>query len=111
MNRIPPDLRYYYESRQAKPKPARPKPERKQAITKTAAPKAKDTLSPREREVFALYLEGHRAKVIAARLGTTEKTVWAHEANIMRKLGAKHDVDLIKIAIRLGYTSLEANAH
>lgn len=65
-------------------------------------------LTRREREVFALYLEGHRLKEIGAQLGgISHKCVETHKASIVCKLGAKNDVDLVKIAIRAGYTTLD----
>jgi len=94
MNRVPVELRYLAESK---------KPRRKRSMGNFGA-----SLSPREREVFTLYLDGLRPKEIGARLGgISVKTVSTHKAVIMRKLGAKHDVDLVKIAIRGGYTSLQ----
>ena len=46
-----------------------------------------DTLSPREREVFALMTEGLGNADIAARLAISEKTVRNHVSNLFDKLG------------------------
>jgi FixJ family two-component response regulator len=43
-------------------------------------------LTPREREVLALLVEGHMNKVIAGRLGISTRTAEHHRAHIMAKL-------------------------
>ena len=58
-------------------------------------------LTPRERDVFQLVTQGKLNKQIAAILGTTVRTVKAHRAKVMRKLGADSLADLVKIAERL----------
>ncbi|MFJ3214691.1 response regulator transcription factor [Kitasatospora sp. NPDC086801] len=45
------------------------------------------TLSGRERQVFDLIGAGHSNRGVAARLHVTERTVKAHVANILAKLG------------------------
>ncbi len=45
-------------------------------------------LTPREREVLALLVEGHLNKVIAARLGISTRTAEHHRAHIMAKMHA-----------------------
>jgi RNA polymerase sigma factor (sigma-70 family) len=57
-----------------------------------------DTLSPREREVFDLVVEGLANKVVASRLGVAEKTVKVHRARAMKKVGATSLADLIFLA-------------
>jgi DNA-binding NarL/FixJ family response regulator len=57
-------------------------------------------LSPREREIVQLIAEGHASKKIAAGLHVSEKTVEAHRGNILRKLGLRSAVDLVRYAIR-----------
>ena len=47
-----------------------------------------DRLTPREREVLALLMEGHMNKVIAGRLGISTRTAEHHRAHIMEKLEA-----------------------
>jgi FixJ family two-component response regulator len=46
------------------------------------------TLTPRERDVMALVTTGLLNKGIASTLGTVEKTIKAHRANLMRKMQA-----------------------
>jgi len=57
-----------------------------------------DELSPREREVFDLVVEGLANKVIASRLDVAEKTVKVHRARAMKKVGATSLADLIFLA-------------
>lgn len=59
------------------------------------------TLTRREREVFALVARGLLNKQIAFELGTTERTVKAHRANVMRKMHVKSVADLVRAAERL----------
>jgi len=56
------------------------------------------TLTPREREVFALVALGKPNKQIASELGTTEKTIKVHRGRVMSKLGADSVVDLVRLA-------------
>lgn len=55
-------------------------------------------LTDREHEVLHFVVAGLRNKVIAARLGITEKTVKAHRAHIMEKTGATSLPDLVRLA-------------
>ena len=48
-----------------------------------------DALTPRERDVFVRVVNGKLNKQIAADLGTAERTVKAHRAHVMEKLGAR----------------------
>lgn len=59
-------------------------------------------LTPRQREILQLIAEGKANKEIAAALGLAVKTVEAHRAQLMDRLGI-HDVPgLVKLAIRAG---------
>jgi RNA polymerase sigma factor (sigma-70 family) len=64
-------------------------------------------LSPREREVLQLVVEGKSSKEIGRELHVTTKTIEHHRHNIMRKLKINSIPDLTKFAIREGLTSLE----
>lgn len=57
-------------------------------------------LTPREREVFALVVQGKRNKAIAEALGSRESTVKVHRSRLMRKLGVKTLADLLGIGSR-----------
>lgn len=65
-------------------------------------------LSKREREVLQLIAEGKSTKDIAASLYVSKKTVGTHRTHIMEKLHINNLADLIKYAIREGFTSLES---
>jgi len=56
------------------------------------------SLTSREREVFALITTGLLNKQVAAELGTTERTVKAHRASVMNKMGADSIADLVRMA-------------
>jgi FixJ family two-component response regulator len=56
------------------------------------------SMTPREREVMALVVAGHRNKKIAAEIGVSEVTVKTHRAQVMRKMGAASLAELIRMA-------------
>ena len=60
-----------------------------------------ERLSSREREVMTHVVAGKANKEVAAALGTTEKTVKAQRAQVMRKMGADSLPDLVRMADRL----------
>jgi len=64
-----------------------------------------DPLTTREREVLKLIAEGFSNKEIADLLYISIRTIENHRANIMRKLKIKQTANLVKYAIRKGYTS------
>ena len=59
------------------------------------------TLTPREQEVFSLVVTGMANKEIAYKLGTSERTIKAHRAQVMEKMHARSLADLIRFADRL----------
>ena len=59
-------------------------------------------LTARERQVLDLIVAGRLNKQIAAALGTVEKTIKFHRANVMHKMGVRTLADLVKIAERAG---------
>ena len=66
-----------------------------------AANRSFDNLTPREREVFSLVVEGKLNKQIADELGTSVRTVKAHRAQVMAKMHAGSIADLVKMAGQL----------
>ena len=60
------------------------------------------TLTERERQVLEQIVAGRLNKQIAAELGTVEKTIKFHRANLMRKMGVRVVADLVKLAERAG---------
>ncbi|MGO8735500.1 MAG: response regulator [Terriglobia bacterium] len=63
-------------------------------------PTSQPTLTPREREIVQLVAEGRSNKEIAVSLEISTKTVEAHRANMMHKLGLSSVSDLVRFAIR-----------
>ena len=61
-----------------------------------------DSLTPRERQVFALVVSGKLNKQVAFELGTTERTIKAHRARVMKKMQANSLADLIRLAEKVG---------
>jgi FixJ family two-component response regulator len=61
-----------------------------------------DTLTPREREIFASVSSGLMNKQVAAELGIAEITVKIHRGHIMKKMGARSLADLVRKAETLG---------
>lgn len=61
-----------------------------------------EQLTPREREILELVVEGHLNKQIASRLGLSIKTVEQHRARVMEKTGAGSLAELVRMAIAIG---------
>jgi DNA-binding NarL/FixJ family response regulator len=66
----------------------------------TPPPPARDRLTPREREVVQLLVEGKTTKEVAAVLGMSVKTAETHRSNIMRKLNFHSVSQLVLYAVR-----------
>jgi FixJ family two-component response regulator len=60
-----------------------------------------EALTARERAVFALVVAGKLNKQIAAELGTSERTVKAHRAQVMEKMQAASLAELVHVADQL----------
>lgn len=65
-----------------------------------------ETLTPREREVMALVVTGPPNKQIAHQLGTTERTVKAHRAQVMHKMQADSLAELVRMSDRIGLSKV-----
>lgn len=61
-----------------------------------------ETLTPREREVLTHVLKGRINKQIAADLGVVEKTVKVHRGRVMKKLGCRSLIDLVRMIDKHG---------
>lgn len=59
-------------------------------------------LTAREREVLKLLAEGTPNREVAKILHISPRTIDSHRANIMKKLGAKSNAELVQIAMRYG---------
>jgi RNA polymerase sigma factor (sigma-70 family) len=66
------------------------------------------SLTPRERQVFALVVRGLLNKQIAHELGTSERTVKAHRHMVMQKCSVRSVAELVMIAERTGILPAEA---
>src|SRR5262249_36163072 len=63
-----------------------------------------DTLSEREREVFALIGDGYSTRQIGAQLGLSSKTVDSYREHLKLKLGFETGPALVRHAIEWGRT-------
>ena len=61
----------------------------------TATRQLKADLTPREREIAALLIEGLTSKLIGRRLGVSPRTVDVYRARLMKKYGAASTPDLV----------------
>jgi len=55
-----------------------------------------DSLTPREKEVFVLLVQGLMNKDIAVQLGTTDATIKVHKARVMDKMKANSLQELVR---------------
>ena len=62
-------------------------------------------LTPRERQVFELVVQGKINKQIAVQLGATERTIKAHRHKVMEKMRVQTLAELVAIAERAGVLS------
>jgi FixJ family two-component response regulator len=60
-----------------------------------------ESLTPRERAVFALVVAGKLNKQIATELGISERTVKAHRAQVMDKMHVTSLAELVHVAEQL----------
>lgn len=66
----------------------------------------KRDLTRREREVADLIAIGHTGTDIAKILGFSVKTYDTHRGKIMKKLNLRHNVDLARYAIKVGWVQV-----
>ena len=78
-----------------------------QDINKNEKKNRQKTLSAREMEIFKLFAEGISNRSIADRLFISVRTVETHKNNIMKKIGLKTTVDLVKFAIKNNIIQLD----
>ncbi len=60
-----------------------------------------ETLTPRERQVMDMVVDGAANKVIAIDLNLSERTVEIHRAKVMEKMGARSVAHLVKLHLSL----------
>lgn len=73
---------------------------REPAAALPADPDAFARLSPRQRQVAQLLLQGQSNKAIARKLGLSEGTVKAHVSAIFQIIGARNRVEAVTLAAR-----------
>jgi FixJ family two-component response regulator len=61
-----------------------------------------ETLTRRERQVFALVTSGLLNKQVGFELGTSEKTVKVQRARVIEKMGARSLAELVRMADQVG---------
>ena len=74
-------------------------------LTKRVRGTQKLTLTPRQREVLQLVIEGCTMKEIATRLGISTRTAESHKYEMMEGFGVETTAELIQYAVKLGLTS------
>nr|MBC8456369.1 response regulator transcription factor [Deltaproteobacteria bacterium] len=58
------------------------------------------SLTTREQEILKLFAEGYNNKEISTRLSISIRTVESHKNHIVKKLGLKSTVEMVKFAIK-----------
>jgi len=76
-------------------------------INKVEKESRQKNLSMREMEIFKLFAEGISNRIIADKLFISVRTVETHKTNIMKKIGLKTTVDLVKFAIKNNIIELD----
>jgi DNA-binding CsgD family transcriptional regulator len=71
-------------------------------MKKSSKPAALDVLSPRERQVLKLVVEGKTSKEIAAIVGVKPSSIDTYRSRIMAKLELTDLASLVRFAIRHG---------
>ena len=76
--------------------------DRARNATRRDAQEAFADLTPRERDVLRMVLDGAPNKIIAADLGINQRTVENHRAAVMRKTRASSIPELVRLALAAG---------
>jgi DNA-binding CsgD family transcriptional regulator len=71
-------------------------------MKKSSKPAALDVLSPRERQVLKLVVEGKTSKEIAGIVGVKPSSIDTYRSRIMAKLEVTDLASLVRYAIRHG---------
>ncbi len=61
-----------------------------------------EAITPREKDVLALLVQGESSKSMARRLQLSPKTVEMHRANLLRKTQARSSTELVQLAVSSG---------
>jgi two-component system, LuxR family, response regulator FixJ len=74
---------------------------RKDLLRRAELQRRVETLTPREKQVMNLVVEGEANKVMAIDLGLSERTVEIHRAKVMEKMDARSVAHLVKMHLTL----------
>jgi len=75
---------------------------RESRMTRDEIRRRRATLTPRERQVMDLVVQGEPNKLVGSALGLSPKTVEVHRANVMKKMAAHSLADLVRMSLQLG---------
>lgn len=67
-----------------------------------------DSLTPREREILHLIIEGNTSPQIASRLVLSPRTVELHRSRIMKKLELHNQTDIFRYALERGILPIDS---
>ena len=67
-----------------------------------------DSLTPREREILHLIVEGNTSAQIAGRLVLSPRTVELHRSRLMKKLDLHNQTDIFRYALERGILSTDS---
>ena len=76
-------------------RPTVPEDAAKRAAWRNTAAERISGLTPRERDVMGLVVQGRPNKIIADDLGISQRTVESHRAAVMKRTGVKSLPDLV----------------
>ncbi|MBM4013964.1 MAG: response regulator transcription factor [Planctomycetes bacterium] len=82
---------------------------RQTRMTREEVRRRRVTLTPRERQVMDLVVQGRPNKLVGAALNLSPKTVEVHRANVMKKMDAGSLAELVRMALLIGDDPKEAN--
>lgn len=75
---------------------------RRERATQLETRRRLEALTPREREVLALVVDGRHNKAIAQQLGIGQRTVESHRSRVMAKMGVTSTAELVRVVVCLG---------
>lgn len=76
-----------------------------EGVSRRRRPRSQTQLTPREREILQLLVEGRKNRDVGRVLNISVKTAETHRARIMSKLGLESVAELVRYAIRNGLIS------
>ena len=83
---------------------------RRTRTTRESVRRCRALLTPRERQVMDLVVQGKPNKLVGAALNLSPKTVEVHRANVMKKMEAGSLAELVRMSLTLGEEDQEATA-